>query len=212
GAERFEELYGVIEPLDASRVKIMEDGDTLDFAGRSLRFIHTRGHANHHFVIYDATDRVVFTGDAFGIAYPVLAERGPFAFPSTSPTDFDGPLAREAVDTIMKTGATTAYLTHFGPVTSLSEVGEQLKATLQISEDLMREAYASEAPDAALEARILAPLRAHFDERLAGHGLSLSEDQWAYLSLDIELNAQGLAFVAQKMRRKDRKAKLENRS
>ena len=212
GAERFRELYGVIEPLDAARVKIMEDGDTLDFAGRSLRFIHTRGHANHHFVIHDPTDEVVFTGDAFGIAYPILAHRGTFAFPSTSPTDFDGPLAREAVDTIVKTGATTAYLTHFGPVRSLSKVGEQLKATLQISEDLMREAYASEAPDEALEGRILAPLRAHFEERLAAHGLSLSEDQWAYLSLDIELNAQGLAFVAQKMRRKDRKAKLENRS
>lgn len=212
GAERFRELYGVIDSIPASRVKIMEDGETLELGGRTLRFLHTRGHANHHFVVHDPVDETVFTGDAFGIAYPDLAEPEVFAFPSTSPTDFDGPLARAAVDRILATGARTAYLTHFGPVADLAKVGHQLKSTLQVSEDLMMEAYASDAPDEALEDRIRPALESHFGERMARHGLRPAEDQRVYLSLDIELNAQGLAYAAQRKRRQDRDAAKEIRS
>lgn len=205
GKDRFHELYGVIEPIPAHRVKAMEDGDTLSFAGRTLRFLHTRGHANHHFVIHDAEEGVVFTGDAFGLAYPDLGTKGPFAFPSTSPTDFDGPLAREAVERIVETGAHTAYLTHFGGVHDLPEVGRQLKLSLQVAEDLMLEAYRSDIPDEGLEARIKPGLHKHFSERLQIHGLEETESVRQLVGLDLELNAQGLAFVAQKKRRKDRK-------
>lgn len=206
GKARFFELYGQIDPIPESRVKIMGDGATLDFAGRTLHFLHTRGHANHHFVIHDPVDRVVFTGDAFGLIYPDLCVNDIFAFPSTSPTDFDGPLAREAVDRILATGAEVAYLTHFGPVRALESAASQLKATLQVSESLMLAAYASEVPDEGLEAHITEPLRAHFEAQMAAHGVPKTEESWARLRLDIELNAQGLAFVAQKKRKKDREA------
>lgn len=206
GEARFKELYGVIEPIPAERVRTMEDGDTLDFAGRTLHFLHTRGHANHHFVVHDPVEQAVFTGDAFGLAYPDLQHGGVFAFPSTSPTDFDGPLARAAVDRILGTGAKTAYLTHFGPLTALDTAAEQLKRTLTVSENLMLEAYRSDLPDDALEDAIAPELRAHFETRLDEAGVPKEPAAYERLEMDLRLNAQGLAFVANKKRRKDREA------
>ena len=53
GEARFRELYGTIRPIPAERVKTMEDGQTLRFGQRTLHFLHTKGHANHHLVIHD---------------------------------------------------------------------------------------------------------------------------------------------------------------
>lgn len=206
GKERFRELYGVIEPIDEARVRTMDDDETLDFAGRKLSFLHTRGHANHHFVVHDPEAKVVFTGDAFGLVYPDLSVNETFAFPSTSPTDFDGPLARAAVDRIVATGAEAVYPTHFGEVRDIASAAEQLKADLQFSEDAMLEAYASDDPDDALEARIKPKLVERMKARMADKRVPQTDDVWARVELDLELNAQGLAFAATKKRKKDRSA------
>lgn len=204
GAEQFEKLYGRIEPIAEARVKTMEDGDTLDFNGRTLRFLHTRGHANHHFVIVDEAESAIFTGDAFGLCYPDLCRDGLFVFPSTSPTDFDGELAREAVRRIVDTGMSTAYPTHFGPVTQMREAADQMIEWLTFSERLMEEARDSDQPDESLTADIEPKLRARFEEKLAGTSVGEDPATWERLALDIDLNAQGLAFVAAKQRKKAR--------
>ncbi|HNH10725.1 MAG TPA: MBL fold metallo-hydrolase, partial [Leptospiraceae bacterium] len=67
GEEKFRELYGNIEPVPEKRIRIMKDGEELVWGKRKLRFIYTRGHANHHFVIHDSKSNSVFTGDSFGI-------------------------------------------------------------------------------------------------------------------------------------------------
>ncbi len=203
GKARFEELYGVIEPIPAERVRTMEDGERLNLGDRSLEFLHTRGHANHHFVVHDPVEEVVFTGDAFGIVYPDLQTDRVFAFPSTSPTDFDGPLAREAVAKIVSSGAKTAYLTHFGRVDAIGEIAQQLNTCLEHSERLMMEAYESALPDEALQAQIAPALAAFFDARL--DEAKVEKAARARLATDLELNAQGLAFAAAKKRRKARR-------
>ena len=48
GEVRFAELYGEIVGLDASRVVTVEDDEVMRWGLRELRFMHTRGHANHH--------------------------------------------------------------------------------------------------------------------------------------------------------------------
>ena len=85
GAERFRELYGNVDPIDAARVRALDDGESVALGDCDLRFVHTRGHANHHFVVHDPALDAVFTGDAFGLSYPALQRAGRFAFPSTSP-------------------------------------------------------------------------------------------------------------------------------
>jgi hypothetical protein len=137
----------------------------------------------------------VFTGDAFGLVYPALQRPGPFAFPSTSPTDFDAPEARKSIDRIAGLGVKRAYLTHFGEVTAIPEVAAQLRAWIDLSEAAQDEAAAGDQPLADMTKAIEAKLWAAFDARLA-----LTAADRAMLELDVDLNAQGIAWVAQKKR------------
>jgi hypothetical protein len=72
GEDAFERLYGTIEAIDASRVRALEDGERVTLGTAPLHFLHTRGHANHHFVVHDEAKQVVYTGDAFGLVYPAM--------------------------------------------------------------------------------------------------------------------------------------------
>ncbi len=208
GEAEFRRLYGTIEPVPAERVREMADDEKLAFGRRELTFLHTRGHANHHFCVADSRTNSVFTGDAFGLHYPVLQSQGRFAFPSTSPTDFDGPLAREAVQRIVDLQPDTVYPTHFGAVTAIGETAGQLDRHLRFAEQVMLDAEASDTPDDALYDDILRRLRDYFTGLLDGRGdLGRRPETWRLLDLDLDLNAQGLAFAANKRRRKARESR-----
>jgi len=194
GAEAFAALYGTIRGVDASRVRALDDGAEVPFGGGVLRFLHTRGHANHHFVVHDPARDTVFTGDAFGLVYPQLQRAGLLAFPSTSPTDFDGPAAHAAVDRIVALGTAGACLTHFGEQTRLRDIADQLHEWLTLSEKLMEEAK-QRAP-AEREGYLEAKLTAAFDETAARLGLSLNDADRELVGFDRKLNAQGLAYAA----------------
>lgn len=203
GAEQFATLYGQINPIEAHRVQSVDDGETLLLGDLALEFLHTRGHANHHFVVNIPSESVIFTGDAFGIVYPDLSTpSGSFAFPSTSPTDFDAALASEAVERIVKTGAKTAYLTHFGPTQDLHDIATQLKSFLKTSQSLLEQAFASDLADDKLYEMIKPALRQCFEAQLQIHQIPINEATWNRLAVDLDLNAQGLAFAAAKRRRK----------
>jgi glyoxylase-like metal-dependent hydrolase (beta-lactamase superfamily II) len=62
GDAAFTEAYGEIEPIEGERVIEIPDGATLDLGSSQLEFIHTRGHARHHMVIYDTSSKSIFTG------------------------------------------------------------------------------------------------------------------------------------------------------
>ena len=194
GEAHFAELYGTIRGVDAARVRALDDGAEVAFGSGVLRFLHTRGHANHHFVVHDPARDTVFTGDAFGLVYPRLQRAGLLAFPSTSPTDFDGPAAHAAVDRIVALGTGSVCLTHFGEQTRVREIAEQLHGWLTLSEKLMEESRS--LPEAGREAFIEARLAAAFDERAARMGLSLDDDDRTLVAFDRKLNAQGLAWAA----------------
>jgi glyoxylase-like metal-dependent hydrolase (beta-lactamase superfamily II) len=200
GDEAFDQLYGQINPIAADRVRTFQDNETLTWGARTLRFLHTRGHANHHFCILDEREEAIFTGDAFGLCFPALQAGGLFVFPSTSPTDFDPDEARKSVRRIVETGARRAFLTHFGEVTDLAGAASQLIAHLDRAEQLRDGAAASDQPDAALDAWVLPQLRAHFEASLAARGLSLGGEIAEVLRVDLDLNSQGIAHAARKKR------------
>lgn len=207
GEAEFRRLYGTIEPVPEARVRTMEDEETLAFGDGELTFLHTRGHANHHFCIADGATGSIFTGDAFGLVYPALQAQGTFAYPSTSPTDFDGPRAREAVRRLRDYGAERLYPTHFGEVTDIDTAAGQLIRHLEFAEQLMQEAVESDLFDEALTGYAHGRLRDYMKGLLDGFG-SLGEDPatWRLLEMDLDLNAQGIAFAANKQRRKAREA------
>ena len=205
GAAEFERLYGGIEPVEADRVRTMDDEETLRFGSRELRFLHTRGHANHHFCIADSASESIFTGDAFGLIYPALQREGTFAFPSTSPTDFEPDLAREAVRRLVDERPRCLYPTHFGAVTDLETAAGQLIRHLDFAERLRDDAEASDQPDEALADWCRTRIDDYFAGLFDGRGTLGGDPEIAALvGLDIDLNAQGIAFAANKRRRKAR--------
>ncbi|MGY6553383.1 MAG: MBL fold metallo-hydrolase [Wenzhouxiangella sp.] len=205
GEAEFKKLYGTIEAVPADRVRVMEDEEILGFGSRELRFLHTRGHANHHFCIHDSATRAIVCGDAFGLHYPALQRAGTFAFPSTSPTDFEPELARESVQRLVDERPSCLYLTHYGELTDIRTAAGQLLRHLDFAEQLRDSAERSDQPDAALEGYCRERLLDYFRGQLDALG-SISHDPelWSVLRLDIELNAQGIAFAANKRRRKAR--------
>lgn len=207
GEERFAQLYGTIEPVPSARVRAMEDEETLAFGDRELRFLHTRGHANHHFCIVDSASRAIFTGDAFGLVYPVLQAHGTFALPSTSPTDFEPALAREAVKRVVGERPSRVYPTHYGAVDDVDGAARQLLHHLDFAQDLLNDAQGSDLPDDSLADYCRPRIRDYLHGVLDGIG-PLAQDRatWTLLDMDIDLNAQGIAFTAGKRRRKAREA------
>lgn len=200
GAERFRELYGEIAPIAAERVRTMEDGEQVKLGSRTLTFFHTRGHANHHLCIHDSGSNGIFTGDAFGLAYPQLQARGTFAFPTTSPTDYIPDEALAVVRQIATRGAERVYLTHFGEQRAIAEIAAQLTADLEHSRQVFNEARDSALAGAELEKLCRTALERRFRERLHARGLPDAKETWDLLELDLELNAQGIAWAAHKAR------------
>lgn len=202
GEENFKKLYGQIHPIPSQRVRTVEDGEEIRFGSRTLRFIHTRGHANHHFCIYDSGSEGIFTGDSFGIAYPALQKNGLFIFPSSSPTDFDPIEARLSIQKIVDSGAKRAFLTHFGEVSHLKKAADQLLARLDFHEELLGRAKArnasAESSTSSLVEYCKDELKKYFSDELMKSGMGSDHYAWQILASDIELNAAGIAYVAQK--------------
>jgi glyoxylase-like metal-dependent hydrolase (beta-lactamase superfamily II) len=201
GEAEFARLYGDLGPLPAARVRAVEDEERFRFGGSTLRFFHTKGHATHHFCIHHSTSNGVFSGDAFGLRYPALQSKGLFIFPSTSPIDFEPVEARRSVRRIVETGAERVFPTHFGEVREVKEAAEQLIAHLDAHEQVLQEAKAALARGTsgpALTALCETRLREHFERYFASHGGVPGPDTWRLIKLDLELNAAGIAFVAER--------------
>ena len=199
GDRAFEELYGTVGAVAAARVRAMQEGEVLRWGGRELSFLHTRGHANHHFCVHDPASQGVFTGDAFGLAYPDLQKGGLFIFPSTSPTGYEPEEARASVERIVRTGAQRAFLTHFGELKNLRAAADQLLKHLDFSARLLEHAVHSGLSDADLAGFCEQSLREHY--RVVLERLGLAEaGAWELLKLDLELNAAGIAHAARKRR------------
>jgi glyoxylase-like metal-dependent hydrolase (beta-lactamase superfamily II) len=106
-----ERLWGGIDALPEDRIEILKDGDSIDLGGRRLTALETPGHASHHHAYQDDGTALVFTGDALGVS-----PRGMSAFrPATPPPEFDLEVALASIERIRTCGATSLWLTHFGP-------------------------------------------------------------------------------------------------
>ncbi len=193
GEARFAALYGEIEPVAADRVRAMADGEALAWGSRQWEFFHTRGHANHHFCLWDSSLRATFTGDSFGVAYPDLQTAGRFIFPTTSPTDFNADEALKSIARVASLPGDRAFLTHFGEVRGLKECAAQLSDWIIASEQWRQQA--ATRPEAERRAFLESEIAARLRRELAARGLN-SPAHWDLLKLDLELNVAGLAHAA----------------
>ena len=147
---------------------------------------------NHHFVVDDPATGTVYTGDAFGLVYPDLQKHGRFALPSTSPTNFDAELARVSLDKVLSLGERFVCPTHFDAHEDPASIAAQVRRFIDRAGEWVEEAAQGDETPAAMTTRLPASL----DRRDPGGGASFGPAEMDLLALDIELNAQGLAFAA----------------
>ncbi len=186
GREKFEQLYGDIEPIAEERVIVADDMSRYRVGSRELVFFDTQGHARHHFCIYDEASSGVFTGDTFGISYAPMKnlERG--LLPTTPPSQFDPEALHASIDRIMGFAPRRLYLTHYGEYVDPAAQVESFHAWIDRYVALCRQqAEAGDdfepALEKALESEIIAALPDNREPALA-----------QILAGDLRLNAQGL--------------------
>lgn len=190
GEDGLRALYGEILPVDESRVIVADDGFRLSLGGRELLFIDTPGHARHHFSIWDASSRGIFTGDSFGLSYRVFdGPQGPYLMPTTTPIQFEPEAWQRTLDRYLQLQPERMYLTHYGAVGNVPRLAAELRRGLddycQLALSLAR------APER--HARLRQALIDYSLQALRHRGSTLSEAEAIdWLAFDAELNAQGL--------------------
>jgi glyoxylase-like metal-dependent hydrolase (beta-lactamase superfamily II) len=199
GEETFRERYGTIEPVEAQRVRAVEDGETLDFGERTFTFLHTLGHAKHHMCIHDSGANAVFTGDSFGLAFPMMqGGTKPFLVGSSAPADFDPVEARKSITRIVTTGAERAYVTHFGEVEPVGEAAEQVLRSIDSMETIMNEAAAANLTGDELIAFCEERVRRAFADHATDCCVELTDAGWQILEHEVFLNSRGIAYAVTK--------------
>ena len=192
GESEMARLFGEVVPIPAERVIESRDGMEVDLGGRPLRLLHTPGHALHHYCVWDAASRGIFSGDTFGISYREFDTRhGPFLFATTTPVQLDPDAWLATVDRLMSLGPEGVYLTHFGRVGDLDRLADDLRDDLRFDRDLARAHVADAEPAVAIRAG----LAQRFLTRLEAHGCTLPQAEILdLLTMDLDLNSQGLAI------------------
>jgi glyoxylase-like metal-dependent hydrolase (beta-lactamase superfamily II) len=103
--------YGEVLPVPRDRLRPLSDGEVIDLGGgRSLRAVHTAGHAVHHLSLYDESSRSLFAGEALGVYFPEVG----IYFPSTPPPEFDLEGAVKSVERIERLPMDSILYAHFG--------------------------------------------------------------------------------------------------
>mgnify|MGYP001556209170 CR=1 FL=1 len=192
GDEAFDEMYGTLIPVPAERAQIMEDGDSIEFGNRRLSFIDTPGHARHHFCVHDSLTNGWFSGDTFGLSYREFdTENGSFILPTTTPIQFEPEALKASVRRMVKNQPDYVYLTHFGRVTGIQKLAEDMihgiDVYVETAEKYKDHEHRTE--------KIVATLRDWLMNGLRKHGVTLSDEACLeILNYDLVLNTQGIEF------------------
>ena len=187
GEEKFNQLYGNIEPIPEARIIVAQDLDRFDVGGRELVFFDTPGHARHHFCIYDQLSNGVFSGDTFGISYAPMKQLARGLIPTTPPVQFDPPALHASISRIMSFNPARLYLTHYGEFVNPAAQVPSFNQWIDEYVDLCRQ-QDSAAED--FETSLEHALHSVVLQGLNGHDNTLLDN---ILQADLRLNAQGLA-------------------
>jgi glyoxylase-like metal-dependent hydrolase (beta-lactamase superfamily II) len=110
--DAMDRLWGAFEPCPPDRVVILADDAELRAGRRTLRALHTPGHASHHIAYVDTERRTAFTGDVAGVRLGAA----PYVRPPTPPPDIDIPAWHESAHRLRALGLRALDLTHFGRI------------------------------------------------------------------------------------------------
>ena len=190
GEAEFRRTYGDIIPIPAERIRTVADGERIRLGDRTLEFLHTPGHALHHYCILDRDARAIFSGDTFGVSYREFdTPGGEFIFPTTTPVQFDPVAAHASIERLMSHAPDAIYLTHYSRVRNLDRLARDMHECLDGFVRLAEDCADAEQRTQSMRLRMAELLNA----RLDAHGFPRDERvRRALLDADIALNVHGL--------------------
>ena len=185
-------MYGSLIPIPAARIIEAHDNTVLKLGARELLCIDAPGHAKHHIAIVDRQSSGIFTGDTFGISYRELDVDGrPLIMPSSTPIQFDPDEMRASIERMLSFKPDAVYLTHFSRLAPPAELGRKVLHLLDRYVDIALGASAADDKSAVIREGLT---RLLLDEARR-HGVRISDQNILEIwHLDLELNAQGLAY------------------
>jgi glyoxylase-like metal-dependent hydrolase (beta-lactamase superfamily II) len=187
GPERLRELYGGMRPTPPERVRAVVDGDRIALGDRTLRILHTPGHASHHVAILEERDGALFCGEAIGSVLPW----GPATRPALPPPEADVEQALASIERMRELRPTSLLTSHYGPTPGVDAGFEAAERGIHAWSDSVRAALEDDDPDENRMTEVLTYLadRRFLDEA----GRPLGEEIGRYDVLgSIRMNAQGL--------------------
>jgi glyoxylase-like metal-dependent hydrolase (beta-lactamase superfamily II) len=148
-------LWGEFLAVPGDRLRILQGGERLEVAGRTLEVAYTPGHASHHVSYFDPSSRIAFVGDTAGIR----RGSGQYVMPASPPPDVDLERWRDSEAQILEWDPDTLFLTHFGPfngarlhfqelmdrLVQWSQVARRLVSDSTLSEDEREQRFVAEA-------------------------------------------------------------------
>lgn len=201
GEPLFTQLFGEIEPVPEDRIQIVADEETLNWGDRTLRFLHTLGHATHHICIYDSKTNGVFTGDTFGLGQsdPHSYETQ-FMIVSTAPADFDPVEAERSIQRIVSLNPDYVFLPHYGIHGNPRHGATILLRSLSAMSIIMQTALERNISDEELMDWLYPRVVDETREQIEWCGVRDVESAMNWLGDDPRINAMGLMVAIQRKR------------
>jgi glyoxylase-like metal-dependent hydrolase (beta-lactamase superfamily II) len=128
--DQMEQLWGEVAPVPEERVRVLKGGETVD----GFRVAYTPGHASHHVSYLHEESGDAFVGDVAGVRIPP----SDFTLAPTPPPEIDVEAWLESLRTIDGWNPQRLCLTHFGPVTEVTDHLHAVRAALTDNADLVR--------------------------------------------------------------------------
>jgi len=191
GADEARRTYGELVPVPRDRVIETAHGSSLHLDGREFSFFDTPGHARHHVCVLDSRSGHLFAGDTFGLSYRELDCNGrQFAFPSSSPTQFDPEAFHCSLDLIASLRPGAIYVTHYSQVRDVARLAADMHRLVDAHAEL---AQRERGAGAVRHERLKAGVKQMVLDEAQRQGWQLTRERvLEVFACDIELNAQGL--------------------
>jgi len=188
GEPRMRALYGEMLACPSERVRPLTHGDRVPLGDRSLRVLHTPGHASHHVALHDDATGALFTGEAIGSYLPW----GDAYRPALPPPEVDVEMALASIDTMRSVDPASLLTSHFGRVADPDDAFDRAAERIRAWAETVRSALRAEPPatETGLIELLTAQARREFAED-AGGGTPFDLERYDALG-SIRMNAQGL--------------------
>ncbi len=140
--DQMDTLWGAFLPVPADRIGVLQGGERLEAAGRSLRVAYTPGHAKHHVSYLDEQSGMAYVGDTGGVRVS-----GDYLIAPTPPPDIDLEAWHSSLDAIDAWQPVSLFLTHFGPVTPARAHLSRFRQTLTAAAEAVKALLAAGGSD-----------------------------------------------------------------